>query len=220
MLTNLTGASYLTQQHRIHRKEKDQVGGLITFLMPARFFSHAGHDTECTKFLWAFITCLQIKRDHADWTDQQAKEEHAKDSGFNGRHMALSNRGTAVLQEIFLSRFKEGKSDRVAQLCSSNDCENFFGRVRRLSEGKRLNLENGDLWKSMVLFAAASCGQEEGVKFELSEALGLVPNSVEKVSSAKKVWTETHRILTFLDLLVTFKLKKNGPQHAKLTRFT
>lgn len=143
---------------------------------------HCGDHSACNISVCKF---LQIKKECAGWTDQQVKEEHAKGSRFKGRYMALSTRGTAVLQEIFLSRFKEGNVDRVAKLCSSNDCENFFGRVAKLSEGKRLNLENSDLWKSMVLLAAASCGHEEATKFGIAEKLGLRPNSVQKKASAQ-----------------------------------
>ena len=78
--------------------------------------------------------------------------------------------------------------DKLAEMACSNSCEAFYSILTKFSEGKRLNLEHTDLWKSMILLVFCHTGNIEETHQELSDILGLGITSTEtrRLASTQK----------------------------------
>ena len=83
---------------------------------------------------------------------------------------------------------KQTYLDRIAEMADSNMCEGFWETTVKFTEGKRLNLDQTDYWKSILdyCFCRVGKGNIERTMRELSDALGLEMNSVELRSQSKK----------------------------------
>ena len=75
--------------------------------------------------------------------------------------MDLSEYGISVLQKEIRGRFNLKIIDKLAKMACSNSCEAFFGVLTKFSEGKRINLEHSDLWKSTILLVFCRSGNIE-----------------------------------------------------------
>ncbi|KAK1733538.1 hypothetical protein QTG54_015826 [Skeletonema marinoi] len=76
--------------------------------------------------------------------------------------------------------------DKIAEMGCSNDCEASFGELSKFSEGKRLNLEHTDLWRSMIMLVVCRSRNIEKTHKELSELLGLEVTKIEEMRMTKK----------------------------------
>jgi len=85
-----------------------------------------------------------------------------------------------------MKRFNNKNIDKLAQMACSNSCEAFFGVLTKFSEGKRLNLEHTDLWKSMILLVFCRTGNIDETHKELAVLLNLNVTGAEIVQLAKK----------------------------------
>ncbi|KAL3802218.1 hypothetical protein HJC23_001762 [Cyclotella cryptica] len=77
--------------------------------------------------------------------------------------------------------------DKIARCGSSNACKGFFGTVTKFSEGKRLNLDQTDIWKAMLELAFCRYGDAsdgnsnvERTHKDIVNLLGLNVTSVEE----------------------------------------
>jgi len=100
--------------------------------------------------------------------------------------MDLSKYGIGILVRELMKCFNNKNIDKLAQMACSNSCEAFFGVLTIFLEGKRLNLEHTDLWKSMVLLVIYRTGNIDETHKELSSLLNLNVVAAEIVQLAKK----------------------------------
>ena len=108
---------------------------------------HCGVHSKCK---WGDVCgYTKIKAENPTWTEDQIHAEHAATGRFRGKAMGLSDHGIHVIKRVLFRRFDAKSVVSVAQCLSSNPAEGFFGIVAKFSQGKRLNLEHTDLWKSM-----------------------------------------------------------------------
>ena len=106
--------------------------------------------------------------------------------------MDLSEYGIEILQKEMSKRFNLKNIDKLAQMACSNSCEGFFSVLAKFSEGKRLNLEHTDMWKSMILLVFCRTGNIEETHKELGGILGLSTTTAEKKRLA---WNKRKRDL-------------------------
>ena len=146
---------------------------------------HCGNHTCCK---WTDVCRFQeIKQANPDWTDEQVQLEYAKEAiRFGGRYMDLAEYGIDKLEKEIKNRFNHKNIDRLAQMACSNSCEAFSSVLTKFSEGKRLNLEHTDLWKSMILLVFCRTGNIEETHKELGGILNLNTTTAETVRLAKK----------------------------------
>ena len=143
---------------------------------------HCGDHSRCTSA--NLCRYLAVKNEHKDddWTEEQIQAEVVKSSlRFKGACMDLSEEGQKELMKLITKRFTEDNIDRIAEMGDSNHCEGFCATVVKFTEGKRINCDQTDYWKS---FCRAG-GNIERTMVELSEGLGLEVNSVEVEAQAK-----------------------------------
>ena len=147
---------------------------------------HCGDHSKCT--VQKYCTYLQVKTENPTWDEEQLKVECARRSNrHGGRSMDLSEKGILKLEAILDKRFNTKTIDKIARCGSSNACEGFFGTVTKFSEGKRLNLDQTDIWKAMLELAfcrygdASDCNSNVGrTHKEIANLLGLNVTSVEE----------------------------------------
>ena len=141
---------------------------------------HCGDHSKCK---WSDVCgYTKIKTENPSWTEAQIHAEHAKTGRFHGKAMGLSHHGIAVLKRVLFKRFDGESIDRVARCLSSNPAEAFFGICSKFSQGKRLNLEHTDLWKSMVFLGLCRSGNIERTHEQISALLNLDVLAPEKRS--------------------------------------
>ena len=112
---------------------------------------HCGDHSHCTNV--QYCRYLSIKTEHADddWTEDQIQAQVAKSSlRFGGNHMDLSNVGQNSLMKVIAKRFCAANIDRIAEMGDSKYCEGFWDTTVKFLEGKRLNLDQTDHWKSIL----------------------------------------------------------------------
>ena len=145
---------------------------------------HCGDHSQCK---WPDVCNYQdIKQKNPDWSEEKVQLEYAKDAiRFGGRYMDLSECGIEVLQKVMHKRFNMKNIDKLAKMACSNSCEGFFSVLTKFSEGKRLNLEHTDLWKSMILLVFCRTGNIEDTHNELGSILGLSTTTAETLRLAK-----------------------------------
>ena len=102
----------------------------------------------------------------------------------------MSEYRIGVLFRELMKRFNTKNIDKLAQMACSTSCKAFFGVLTKFSEGKRLNLEHTNLWKSMIFLVFCRTGNTYETHKELSGLLNLNVTVVETVQLAKKVRNE------------------------------
>ena len=146
---------------------------------------HCGDHSKCTNPQLCRYLC--VKTEHEDWSEEQIQAEVAKTSlRFRGSCMDLSEEGQKDLMKLITKRFSPENIDRIAEMGDSNACEGFWGTLTKFSEGKRINLDQTDYWKSILDYCFCRAGDNiERTLVELSDGLGLEVNSVELEAQAK-----------------------------------
>ena len=89
----------------------------------------------------------------------------------------------------------------------SNSCEGFWGTTVKFSEGKRLNLDQTDYWKSILDYCFCTSGENiERKMLELSYQLDVAVNSVQ------------HKSMDRMQPKRKSNVKRNNGEAAKLRR--
>jgi hypothetical protein len=114
-----------------------------------------------------------------------------------------------------MKRFNSKNIDKNAEMACSNDCEGFYGVLAKFSEGKRLNLEHTDLWRSMIMLVFCRTGNIEETHEELSELLGLNITNIEVMKLMQKSKKRKRNREYYAAMLV----KKHAIQRKSLTPF-
>ena len=101
--------------------------------------------------------------------------------------MDLFEKGILKFEAILDRRFNNKTIGKIARCESSNACEGFFGTVMQFLEGKRLNLDQTDIWKVMLELAFCRYGDASDgnsnvgrTHTDLTSLLGLNVTSVEE----------------------------------------
>ena len=142
--------------------------------------------------------------------------------------MDLSEEGQKKLTAILVKRFSEDNIDRVAEMATSNSCEGFWGLTVKYTEGKRLNLDRSDYWKSILdyCFCKAGPGNVERTIVELSHELGLEVMETEVKARERRKRNRERDVKSQVsavgklrrEQLKVFKALKQGKEDAK-TRY-
>ena len=169
---------------------------------------HCGDHSHCTNVQYCRYLSVKTAHTDDDWTEEQVKAEVAESSlRFGGNHMDLSEVGQKSLMKIIGKRFCAANIDRIAEMGDSNSCEGFWGTTVKFTEGKRLNLDQTDYWKSILDFCYCRAGGNiERTMLQLSDQLCVPVNSVQTKSNAE---TKRKRISD---------VKRNNGERAKLRR--
>ena len=187
---------------------------------------HCGDHSKCTDP--QYCSHLRIKQEHSDWTEDKVNEEVAKQSlRFGGRTMDLSDDGKAKLMKVIMTRFNSTNIDRLAEMGESNSCEGFWGTTTRYTEGKRINCDQTDYWKSILDLCFARAGNIERTMNELSDQLGLEINEVERQSQEEHATkrkkdgdrNKTEQAKIRREQQRVFKATKMGQEAAKSTKY-
>lgn len=142
---------------------------------------HHCNNHSCCK-LEKFCTNLKVRNEHPEWNEDQVLEETLNRSKRHKSYMDLTDEGIELLEKIILKRYNEKTIDKIAQLGSSNKCENFWSQLVKLSEGKRITGCGTDLWYSMLqlCYCMNGRGRVEKTRKELSDVLNLAFTSIEE----------------------------------------
>ena len=91
--------------------------------------------------------------------------------------MDVSLIGQNELKQVIMKRLTPKNVDKVAELMTSNLCELYFGVLAKFTEGKHLNVDQGDAWRIMQYFVA---GIRSDANFivRLSENMGIQKTTV------------------------------------------
>ena len=125
---------------------------------------HCGNHQYCTKSHCKYKeieylyepTMKNMKSDYSKAEfDYMVQEKYQKVSRFNGITMDISNDSQLLLKKVISSRLNEDNVDRIAEILSSNCCEQYFGFLAMYTQGKRLNLDKTDSWRVLQYFV---CG--------------------------------------------------------------
>ena len=181
MLENLRIKSIVSDTRKPQQEYKNCDGGIgnnpaakqkCLEVIHSIVLHHSG-DHSCCKHK-DYCTYFQIKSENPGWSEEQVQEAYAGETvRFGGKYMDLSEYGIGVLQKEIKKRFNDKNIDKLAKLLSSNPCEGFFGIGSKFTQGKRLNLDQTDLWKSILLLIFCRVGHIDDIHKELSNLLGL-----------------------------------------------
>jgi hypothetical protein len=89
----------------------------------------------------------------------------------------VTEEGQKLISKVITSRVTLKNVDSLAEVMSSNRCENYFSAIVKYSHGKRLNLSQCDSWSVICVFAAALMSNKDLVTKIMSE-LGIQVSTV------------------------------------------
>jgi hypothetical protein len=122
---------------------------------------------------------------------EELATEYAGKACFGGKLLSVNEEGQNLISKVITSRVTVKNIDSLAEIISSNCCENYFSALVKYSHGKRLNLAQCDSWTVMCVFAAALLSNKDPVTQIMSD-LGIKESTVYRSGMARihKKWSD------------------------------
>ena len=124
---------------------------------------HCGNHSKCKQEFCKYLQLAQARKMSNDVCgtieDKQAfvdeiEKKYCEISRFKGEIMDLSCEGQDILTKVILSRITIENINSIAEILSSNRCENYFSVLVKYTEGKRINMDASDSWRVLHAFVA------------------------------------------------------------------
>eukprot|EP00984_Skeletonema_dohrnii_P022599 scaffold11702_cov157-Skeletonema_dohrnii-CCMP3373.AAC.2 len=167
-----------------------QIGAIV--------YHHSGDHSKC--FQEKYCTFIKVKNANPTWSDEKVDEEASKQSKRHcGKYMSIGKDAIAKITERIAKTFNPKSIDRIARCGNSNAAEAFFGSLVKLTEGKRINLDQADTWNAQAHLCVANAGKgnKQKTHYETAALLGVEVNAVEILhmkKTTKKRETDSARL--------------------------